>query len=402
MLFIPTEQSLSEFVVLSVTCLVALATGNRLTIPRWAWVAGGALCAALLLVKVSTGSVLLAVLMISAVVQRRREAVALLMSSFIAWVLVLWVLLGQSLTDLPGWLRGAVEIAFGHTSAMSIGTPGGAWQYGVLAVVLGTAAMAIGPEVLRIWRSDRQAGLHAIAAVLIVALLAWFFVKQGFVRRDGHAAVFFAGAVIATAVLTAWQRLGRVHLVLLSTSCMLALVGCLVIDIRVNVDRLSPHRPLIDVASSVELVVSVSARSDELLSANEDARSEYEVPQRMLDAIGAAPVHVDPHEVTLAWAYGLNWQPISPMQRYIGYTVWLDQRNADELIGDEAPEFVLHAPQGAIVSGRRRDAIPRAPSRLVAWNREMSSSFRLPDRTGPCSCRSSMRSRLGRSSPHCC
>jgi cytochrome c oxidase subunit IV len=232
MLFIPTEQSLSEFVVLSVTCLVALATGNRLTIPRWAWVAGGALCAALLLVKVSTGPVLLAVLMISAVVQRRREAVALLMSSFIAWVLVLWVLLGQSLTDLPGWLRGAVEIAFGHTSAMSIGTPGGAWQYGVLAVVLGTAAMAIGPEVLRIWRSDRQAGLHAIAAVLIVALLAWFFVKQGFVRRDGHAAVFFAGAVIATAVLTAWQRLGRVHLVLLSTSCMLALVGCLVIEAR--------------------------------------------------------------------------------------------------------------------------------------------------------------------------
>ena len=89
-------------------------------------------------------------------------------------------------------------------------------------------------------------------------------------------------------------------------------------------------------------MTSASYRDDVLTVARADAQRDYGVPASMIDRIGSSRVLIDPVEISVAWAYDLDWVPFASMQRYIGYTESLDRDNAELLTGPDAPEFVLH------------------------------------------------------------
>jgi hypothetical protein len=73
----------------------------------------------------------------------------------------------------------------------------------------------------------------------------------------------------------------------------------------------------------------------------ENVREAVPIPTRVLEAVGDAPVHVDPWQVDAAWAYGLNWRPVPVFQSYTAYTPYLDRLNADALRAPGGPEVVL-------------------------------------------------------------
>lgn len=343
LLLAPTGTSLPELVVLAVGLMVVLTRWHDVAFHPAAWAGLAALAASLTLVKISTGPVLLVVVLLAALLDDRRgRALAITAGAYGVALLGWWVVLGQSFGDLGGWLRGALEIGLGHTAAMSIGTPGGPWQYAALVTVLG------GSGVVFVAAVGRNRSPLVFGCVAMVAILGWFLVKQGFVRRDGHAGVFFFEAFLALVVLVPWARLSRPLVAASGSLGAVALVAFLVIDTR-SIDRLvNPIRPVVDVAETAELLVSSGARADADRAANRVARAEYAVPQAVLDAIGDEPVHVDPWEITLAWSAGLDWRPIPTLQNYLGYTDHLDRRNADALTAPDGPRFVLRTPHGPI------------------------------------------------------
>lgn len=346
MLLAPTDTSLAELVVLAVGLAVVSARWSGVAWPSWAWPALGALAAVLTLVKISTGPVLLAVVLVSAVLdEHRTRALATTSASYVAGLLAVWVSLAQPISDLGRWLRGAFEIGAGHTEAMSLGTPGGPWQYGALLVVV------IAPAVLFVGavRDDPSIRRSTVTGcVVTIAVLGWFLVKQGFVRRDGHAGVFFFEAAVALVVLVPWRRCRARFDAAAVALVVVAVVAFLAIQQTSLVRLANPVRPVVDVALTAELLASPAARTEAHLDANRAAREDYGVPQQLLDRIGGAPVHVDPWEITLAWAYGLNWRPIPTLQNYLGYTEHLDGRNADALTAADGPRFVLRTPHGPI------------------------------------------------------
>ncbi len=346
MLLAPTETSLAELVVLAAGFVVVLGRWHGAVWGPHAWAAAGVLAAVLTLVKISTGPVLLAVVVASAAIDTARvRALAASSAAFLVALVTGWIVLGQRISDLGRWLRGAFEIGAGHTDAMSIGTPGGAWQYGALLVVLaGAPTMFVATR--RVAHS--ASGIDTYACVAMAVLLAWFFVKQGFVRRDGHAAVFFFEAAVALAVLVPWGRMPRLGRAAAGGLVVVSSIAFLAIQDTALVRLVNPVRPVVDVALSGELLVSAGARTAAHLDANRDARATYAVPQQILDTIGDAPVHVDPWEITLAWAYGLEWRPVPTLQNYLGYTDHLDDRNADALTAPDGPRYVLRTPHGPI------------------------------------------------------
>lgn len=67
----------------------------------------------------------------------------------------------------------------------------------------------------------------------------------------------------------------------------------------------------------------------------------YALDPAMLARIGSEPVDIRPWEITIAWAYGLDWRPLPVIQDYTAYTPALDELNADALTAPDGPRFVL-------------------------------------------------------------
>ncbi|NND76315.1 MAG: hypothetical protein HKN44_15050 [Ilumatobacter sp.] len=350
LLLAPTSTSLPELVVLATGTVVVLARWHRVAFGLSAWVGLGGLAATLTLVKISTGPVLLLIVLVSAALDGRRgRALVASAAAFAVTLVGWWLALAQSVGDLGQWVRGALEIGLGHTAAMSLGTPGGAWQYAALLVVLlGSIGVFVVARAGGVGSPSAVRRAEVVGCLAMVTLLGWFFVKQGFVRRDGHAAVFFFAALVALALLVPWRRMSRVPVRLAGGLAVVALVAYFVIDDAGLVARVNPVRPGVDVAQAARRIVSTGARADADLGANRSARADYGLPQTVVDLIGDGPVHVDPWEVTLAWAYGLDWRPIPTLQGYLGYTPYLDERNADALSSPDGPRYVLRTPHGPI------------------------------------------------------
>jgi hypothetical protein len=57
--------------------------------------------------------------------------------------------------------------------------------------------------------------------------------------------------------------------------------------------------------------------------------------------VDGRPVDALPWEVSLVWAYGLDWRPLPVIQDYSAYTPELDRRNAEALAAGDGPEFVI-------------------------------------------------------------
>ena len=80
-------------------------------------------------------------------------------------------------------------------------------------------------------------------------------------------------------------------------------------------------------------------------------RSVYGLDSATRREIGRRSVDVEPWEIGVAWAYGLNWRPLPVMQGYAAYTSGLDEMNADALAGGDGPELILRHAAGALSGG---------------------------------------------------
>src|SRR5262249_53916046 len=106
-------------------------------------------------------------------------------STYLAGIALAWTLAGQSLANLPAYVRAAADLALGYSDAMGRTGPALELAAGVAVLAACVAALLSRPG-LPARGADR-----ARAAFLGFALLLAF--KEGFVRQDAyHAARFFS------------------------------------------------------------------------------------------------------------------------------------------------------------------------------------------------------------------
>ncbi len=168
--------------------------------------------------------------------------------------------------------------------------------------------------------------------------------KEGFIRHDGHVAIFFFLVLYATATLPRWNsvqlRGPAVGGLALAVLLFAAGTGY---PLSTNLD---PSPSASGFFSAVNQIVSADAWSASLRTAQANARDHYQVPQEVLDALYGHTVHVDPSDLTVAWAYDLNWLPPLTAQRYSDYTERIDSRTADRLRASDGPERILRSLDG--------------------------------------------------------
>lgn len=319
-------------------------------------VAGGLLAGIETLGKLSVGPVIVVVLLLGLTGARARfRDVAVYLLTLIATAVGLWLITGQSIGDLPGFIVNSVQIVSGYSEAMTLYD-----QPSQIANLLFVVLTAIATVVWTLSGryQDRRADLAAGAIALVITFA---FYKQAVIRIDGiHMAAYFA--LIALLWVAIPPRRGLL-VVSLAGFAALAVTATLYSNSESPGPGHNPITNLGDFVSEGRTALSPGRQRREMAAARSDLQDEYGIEPRLLDEIGDRPVSVEPWETMAAWAYGLNWSPVPVFQNYSAYTTRLDEINSDRINSPDGPEVILRH------TGRFKRFPQRGiDSRLMAWD----------------------------------
>jgi len=296
--------------------------------------AAGAAAGIELLGKTSVGvdlTVMTAVFLIS-LPGRRRDYACAAVSAFVGALILGWVASGQDVGALPDYVKYSLQVISGYSAAMSTAAAGLGWQSTAAIVALGVG----------LWgalHTTRDSPPRQRVGVALVWIVYWFFIfKEGFVRHDsGHASIFF-NAMLGGFLAFRWRPEYRPAAV----AC-----GALLLSVSLAVVA-QPLSTVLDPTANVRIMVDQlrdvlgSNRRSAIIAAGRAAIKGAEpLDQRTLALLGKHTVAIYPSEIALAWAYGLNWDPIPVLQSYTAYTTGLDRLDANFLASTDSPQRIL-------------------------------------------------------------
>ncbi|HSL33269.1 MAG TPA: hypothetical protein VK871_06440, partial [Candidatus Limnocylindrales bacterium] len=243
-------------------------------------------------------------------------------------VVVIWLVTGQALANLPAFVVGSVEIVRGYSEAMVVDThPTLRWVYAAYAIVVGLLVW-IG------WLAIRDRDRRTLLAVAVLgAILVFAEWKTAFTRNF----TFFAMTTALVALFPLASRLRSAdRRTVAGTAFALVFVASLATS------RIDPI-DLVDVRDSLRSVASTAASiapwrlADSVERTRQELRADLAITDELLDHLRGEAVHVDPWQTIAVFAYPeMRWAPLPIFQSYSAYTTALDEANADRLRDAEA------------------------------------------------------------------
>ena len=343
------EQSI---VVAALIAMGALARERPERVVNALVLGGAAFAAVEVLIKFSAGPVIAAFFLIALIGLRARWwQVGGYLALLAAGTLLLWLTAGQSLGEIPGFLRNTYEIVSGFSAAMIATTDVPAWQ--VTAATAAAAGVAIGLVVASSqgrYRDDRARW----AAVALMALAAFTVFKEGVVRTDaGHLSLFFSTACVLW-ISIPWARARWFWL-----AAGIAAIAAIGWPVRPegqtnNTDVVANVRHAVD---QFRTVLSPARRQRLIDDGRDSMFSIYKLEPAALAALRGHTVAIEPWEIGVAWAYGLDWEPLPVIQNYSAYTARLDRINSAKLSDPDGPERLLRENVGVVY--------PEFPTRTI-------------------------------------
>ncbi len=344
---------IEESIVLGALLAMGALARERSQRVVWALAVGGAAFAAVeVLIKFSAGPVIAAFFLIALIGLRASwQQLAAYLGLLVAGVLALWLVTGQSLGQIPDFLRNTYEIVSGFSPAMITSTDVPAWKVtaataAAIAVMLGLVAAS--------WRGGYRDARARWAGVALTALAAFTIFKEGVVRTDaGHLSLLFSSACILWIAIP-WTR-ARWYWLAAGVAAIVA-IGW---PVRPE-GQMNNTDVVANVKQAVEQVRNLAspARRQRLIDDGRGAmQATYQLEPEALAALRGHTVAVEPWEIGAAWAYDLDWQPLPVFQNYSAYTARLDRINSEAAASPEGPERILRENAGLVY--------PEFPTRTI-------------------------------------
>lgn len=296
--------------------------------------AGGIAAGYAALGRINSGVMVFAVIACAlAFTGERRRSLAILVAGSVLTFLAGWLLMENSLADLPSYARGVSSLISGYSDGMSYDDPDVGWRYpaAALLVGVGVAGAIVG---------ERRDGRRARAALICIWLIFSYMVfKQGFVRNDFHT-LFFVQAMAVGLVAMPWPR--RWY----GPAIALSVLLCLAIYIPMTGRSLSAAFNYLDRIKSsghaLVLIADSSERAAETDRGYADILRRRSVPEGIRARLRASSSTVWPNDLTVSMAVGGQLRALPTLQAYVALTPELERHNV-AAIEDErsAPERIL-------------------------------------------------------------
>lgn len=316
---------------------------------------GGLLCAVEPLVKLSVGPPVVLILLLAMIGARadRRQWAAFLGTAIVGF-LALWFAAGQGLGNLWDYADNGFQIIKGYGEAMGYDAAE-TWE----AVVIVVFAIALVAGIHRARFRDTRAKWFATAITAVVAYTVFKYGTTQFAKAGPPVGAM--SSLLAIFLMAPWPR-RRAPVFAVGTLIFCAIIlhaslGAAGLDVIARFETFK---------ESVELAIRPGLRHQEVDEARQSVRTTLAVPPPVLDALAGKTVAIEPWEITIAWAYELDWKPLPVFQNYQDYTQQLDRLNAAAAEDAEnGPQALLRQmPAGTVETGGRPAMFERQP----AWD----------------------------------
>jgi len=251
-----------------------------------------------------------------------------------------WVLLGQKLEYLGLFFKYGLEQASGYSEAMAFGLENTKHMLqffpNLLFGIIFCALCAVG-----LFWALRNNKLKAFALFVGVSLLflTW---KESFVRADGHTLLFYNGAVFAIAYIVYVFGKEKFEAKIAFPKKFqylpnICLVVFLAAQMFVNGIYFCSYNQLLNDAKNVY------KSAKEYQENIEELRTSYEWFEPLATNIeNGDTVDVLPWDISLLYAYSLNYNPRLSVQSYSDYTEELDTGTANGFSSTNAPDKLIY------------------------------------------------------------
>ncbi|MBN2588961.1 MAG: hypothetical protein JXA96_03790 [Sedimentisphaerales bacterium] len=261
--------------------------------------------------------------------------IPVVLGTYVGSILLLLYMIGQDVVNFLAYLVNSFEISSGYNSAMS--TTGNNEDVIAGFCVIGLLLIILVDSILK-----RKKDL--VLFLLINSGFIFISFKHGFVRHDsGHIYIFFSNMllllIIAAFTLKAESRAFLQHS---SFVLICVLIGFIYHQYPHSLKpRFSEQYR--NIYSTVSTINSSPQERDKILDDNKDNMKRfYDLSERTLDYINNKTMDILPWEVSLAYAYNLNWAPRPVFQSYTAYTQKLDIMNAEYYEKNISPDILLY------------------------------------------------------------
>lgn len=363
--FLPPFEMLQALIfVWSVEALLADRLRGR---GEWLIAAAGIVAAIALMGKTNVGVFGSGMLLVASAALGRPwwRGAAIFAGVAVVASLAIWIVTGQPLGALPPFVTGSVELVRGYSEAMVVDThPTLRWVYAAFVVAIAILAW-IGWQATRERPRSQRLALLALGAIL--AFAEW---KTAFTRN-------YTIYAMATAAVVLFPLASRLPRSAGSPRSIAALSFATIFVALLATSRIEPL-DLVDVRGSVRGAAATAAavlpwrEADAVERTRAELREGLALPDDVVAALSGEPVHIDPWQTVVAFAYPeLHWSPLPVLQSYLAYTPALDELNAERLRSQEAPTRILRERVDDV------DGTPLAVDRRFVWFESPATSLEM-------------------------
>ncbi len=284
-LLVPTVDDLFHdyAILLAGLCLLAGLGGTR---RGWSWLAAG-LLGLLALFKgthLLTTAVTFGVFAGFALLERQGRAAVRLGGVYLGALAGFWLLARQNLLHLPAYIHDVLDLSSGYNATMGYDEPPIITGAGLALAALLLALLAV-----TAWNAPRHA--RPLGGLLLLAGFSFIKWKHGFLRADGHVAIFFTSAAVfaPTIALAGLSSLlapapaplaPRRRALLLALAVLVIGAGLLgAADFRLRTVATYPGRVTSQFQANARYLARPAKLKAELEKQLEDVRRDVQVPQ---------------------------------------------------------------------------------------------------------------------------
>jgi hypothetical protein len=286
-------------------------------------------------------AVLLVLLSILYIFFRKYKIAVIFTGSYIIFSILLWVVSGQNIKNLFGYIYTGLQLSSGYTPAMKIHFT----DFTIFNIFV-FAFITIGVFVIMLIYLFLKKEKHIFFLYFLISPQLFLLFKESFVRAAGHAYSYISNIPLIALYLLFVSVLFPVSkqqnkLFGINMSHCVIIMAMVVIFIsmsNVNV-RLLPNNYVWQIISNdIHYNNNVEATKQHI-------RNQYGNYNELAKYINTnEKTDIFPWDISLLYSYDLNWQPRPVIQSYANYTTALDKLTAKHFLTEKAPDKLIFTP----------------------------------------------------------
>jgi hypothetical protein len=263
-------------------------------------------------------------------------------TSYISFLVFLWIVSGQDLTNLPTWFTNNMQFTQGYTYGQAIDGS----KILLFEGIIGIAFIII----LSAYSFIKKIKDLSVFILLNIVLLFITF-KHGYVRQDGHVLLFFFyyGLFFLLSHIiykdesnkTKHRNKLTIKATLLGLSILFSIT---IVTFSPSVITSATSQAPFMYESVLPLMFDKSYQDRMIEDGKTFSKNHYKLDNETINYIGNKTLDILPWDIGLPWVYDFNWSPRPMWWSFQVFSPQIDKLNAHHFLDEkEVPQTVLYA-----------------------------------------------------------